>query len=516
MVGVFKVYSTLMYIYMLENGCILVLSCSKEKYEKERFKQWGSSIKFLAESVQIFYLFGKSTRKPIIPEHRNTHVIIAECGDNYEDIPLKMYYGYQFLRNFNFDFIIKIDETINITDYNIFYNTVRKEISDCDYLGMVRVIGNEDFNKTTFCMWHQNRTYDKRFFFTPSIIFEIPFAGGPAYAINSRALKLLSKEYFIASLYEDYALGYNLYNKGIRARSSSLIGTSIILDDVADDSDGFPRVTVYMNTKHFMDTHIHNHSIKRYDCSVDVMGGLGNQLFQIAAALSYAIDHDMNLTLIPRRSLRNDFYWDTMLKSFSHLVGSVESETKYIEKSFSYNIIPYEGKDIHLQGYFQSYKYINSIRKIFRNKLHFSETIQENIKKYNITKNHVIVHARRGDYVKFHDTYTCIDETYYINAFEEICKYIDSPRFILISDDKEFWSSTSFSSREDCIIVNEDELTTFYLMMNSHNFIIANSTFSWWGAYLSDAKYVIAPKKWFGAKGPQDWADIYDPAWKLL
>jgi hypothetical protein len=501
---------------MADNGCLLILSCSKEKYEKERFKQWEGSVQYLANTIQVFYLFGKSERLPVIPQHPNTHMIIADCGDNYEDIPLKMYYGYQYLRNLTFDFIIKIDETINITDYTKFFDTVRSEIASCDYLAIVRQIGNEDFNRTTFCMWHQNRTHDKRFFFTPSVIFEIPFAGGPAYAISSRALKELRKEYFIASLYEDYALGYNLYNMGIRVRSSSLIGSPVIIDDVADDSNGFPRVTVYINTKHAMDTHINNHAIKRYTCSIDIMGGLGNQLFQLATSLSYAIQHDMTLRVIPRLTTRNIFYWDTLFKSFAHLVSDTPQENVYKEKKFSYNIIPTTENNIHLQGYFQSPKYCSAICKLLKNMLYFSESVKESYNKYNITANHVIVHARRGDYLSLNEFHPTLDETYYTDAFTEMQRRIESPVFLLISDDKDFWNSTSFSKRDDCMIISEDEITTLYLMINSHNFIIANSTFSWWGAFLSQAKNVIAPAKWFGPKGPQDWHDIYAPGWTIL
>jgi hypothetical protein len=63
------------------------------------------------------------------------------------------------------------------------------------------------------------------------------------------------------------------------------------------------------------------------------------------------------------------------------------------------------------------------------------------------------------------------------------------------------------------ILAGEDDVHTLVLLMHFKYFIIANSTFSWWAAWLSQAERVYAPAHWFGPKGPQQYEDIYDPSW---
>jgi hypothetical protein len=82
---------------------------------------------------------------------------------------------------------------------------------------------------------------------------------------------------------------------------------------------------------------------------------------------------------------------------------------------------------------------------------------------------------------------------------------------IFISDDKE-WCKENFNG---IVSPFDDEIDDLILMMNCDNNIIANSSFSWWGAYLNQNpnKVVIGPKKWFGPYGPQDQDDIIPPNW---
>ena len=84
--------------------------------------------------------------------------------------------------------------------------------------------------------------------------------------------------------------------------------------------------------------------------------------------------------------------------------------------------------------------------------------------------------------------------------------------FLLISDDIPFLSNIPDESQ----IVDLDDIQTMKLMSKYRHFIIANSTFSWWGSVFGRAKMVIAPKIWFGPKGPQDWQDIYEDNWLVI
>jgi hypothetical protein len=247
-------------------------------------------------------------------------------------------------------------------------------------------------------------------------------------------------------------------------------------------------------------------------CIINVFGGLGNQLFQISVAISYCYMNDMELLIKPGNNER-PYYWENILSPFRSRLTN-ESFEKYSEPFFSYSKIPTFDKNIELAGYFQSSKYFSGI-SCFKNMLIFPDGIRQYIiEKYGsiLTKEHVIVHARRGDYLKYQKIHTNLDDTYYKNAVENIKQSIPNPRFILISDDINYWKDKNF---DNAIYFNENEIVTLWLMMNSSNLIIANSTFSWWGAYLSGGK-VVAPKEWFGPEGPQDWNDIYEPGWTLL
>jgi hypothetical protein len=144
--------------------------------------------------------------------------------------------------------------------------------------------------------------------------------------------------------------------------------------------------------------------------------------------------------------------------------------------------------------------------------LSFPDNIREYITEtYGpLTNEHVIVHARRGDYLLKKDFHTNLDHTYYTKALAYMKERIPNAKFIFISDDIHYWKE----SFNNAIYFNESDIITLWLMMNSSNLIIANSTFSWWGAYLSGGE-VVAPKEWFGPEGPSS-KDIYEPSWILL
>ena len=499
----------------------MVLACTKEKYTEERFKNWETGISKIADKIPIFYLFGKSTVTPTIPTHKNVSMIVADCGDNYEDIPLKIYYGVQYLRNFSFSYIVKIDENLMLNDPLKFIEIVNKEMYDTDYMSMSSVLGTNNINKTHLSTWHQMRTHDKRFMFLPSIVYELPYASGPAYAISKKAADIVKKEYFMSSMFEDYAMGYNLYNHNIFVSKSSIINSGIIYDPGVLEVRSFPRLNVPINTKPQMDAHISRLAYTRSNYYIYIFGGLGNQLFQIATGLAYAIRNEGTLQLctMPLNHNGRSYYWDSLLiKCKPHLTSETPSPT-YKEPAFSYKEIPNSETPVVLWGYFQSAKYFKDIVPAMKYMLSFPNSSMPNIiKKYGdiCTPNHVIVHARRGDYMSAIDYHGVMTTDYYMAAKEEMKRRVSDPTFVLISDDMEYWKSSDIFKDEKTVFFDDTDIQTLSLMINSHNFIIANSTFSWWGATMSRSTNIIAPKQWFGPKGPQDWSDIYDPAWTLL
>jgi len=246
-------------------------------------------------------------------------------------------------------------------------------------------------------------------------------------------------------------------------------------------------------------------------CILKVYGGLGNQLFQIAAAMAYCEETGKELQLVPCDGNRRTYYWNSLLSGFADkIIHETPASTPiYKEVGFSYTSIPHLNGNIVLDGYFQSSKYFGHKHRDFINWPLSPSTI-------NVGPKTVIVHARRGDYLANEWNklvHGPLPESYYKLAFDIMLKQLgDDAEFILISDDNSYWSF-DFLKDLKTTIFNGNDIETLALMKQCNNFIIANSTFSWWGAYLAKATNVIAPNRWFGIRGPQDWHDIYEPSW---
>lgn len=135
-------------------------------------------------------------------------------------------------------------------------------------------------------------------------------------------------------------------------------------------------------------------------------------------------------------------------------------------------------------------------------------------------ENTVSVHVRRGDYQSpaFIDTLgKCCDIGYYIRAIDYMKKQVDSPRFVVFSDDME-WAKSNLPLNNAIYVVHNtgaDSWQDMYLMSLCKHNIIANSSFSWWGAWLNEneKKIVIAPEYWWG-----DWKckDVVPDSWMCL
>lgn len=175
-------------------------------------------------------------------------------------------------------------------------------------------------------------------------------------------------------------------------------------------------------------------------------------------------------------------------------------------------------------GYFQNEKYFATIRddilKAFTLKTPIDEKNQAILEVVKNT-NSVSLHVRRGDYVtlesanKFHGT--CSLE-YYQKAIEYVEKYVKNPHFFLFSDDIE-WVVKNLKIEHPCTIVDFNQEKDYFdlnLMKHCKHNIVANSSFSWWGAWLNNnpQKIVIAPKKWIAKK--METCDIIPKEWIKL
>jgi hypothetical protein len=268
--------------------------------------------------------------------------------------------------------------------------------------------------------------------------------------------------------------------------------------------------------------------------SVNIMGGLGNQMFQVASAYCYAKQQNAKLQILPVKSPADDrresMYWETVLFRFQpFLTDKLPNMNAWRDKqSTMYEPIPpVQNQGLYLIGYYQSSKYFGNHKDEIKQLMRPTETqIEKSKEKHEyLIKNKdrvVVIHARRTDYLKdggkFHGP---LEYEYYEQATTMICKKLQDPIFLLTSDDNMYWINgiqkiPALQTNEFHILEGENEIDSLTLLQQFHHYIIANSTFAWWFVWLAEAKTVIAPKRWFGPTGPQVNDDIYEPGWIKL
>jgi hypothetical protein len=269
---------------------------------------------------------------------------------------------------------------------------------------------------------------------------------------------------------------------------------------------------------------------------IDFAGGLGNQLFQYATAR--ALKGEKDLLLFDADNYKNDYLNRKFALEGFKVKGTVVSG-RYVKKLFTpktrlnqfvdalglFNLIQEDTYRLQpniqdrvsmfttIRGFWQSDKYFTRVR---------AELLRELVPKlvperppYLVQKNTVAVHVRRTDYLNDH-RYGFIGEMYYRNAIEHMKRSLQNPLFIFFSDDLE-WCKRHFGE-QDCLFADSndwlDDHLQLYLIAQCCHQIIANSSFSWWGAWLNqnDKKIVIRPAKPF-----QDESFLYEshypPEW---
>jgi hypothetical protein len=260
---------------------------------------------------------------------------------------------------------------------------------------------------------------------------------------------------------------------------------------------------------------------------VKLIGGLGNQLFQIAAAYAHARRTGGKLQL----SNDVDFgkgrpsYFTTFLHQCKASIGSAPSGPTYREPYFHYAPIPKEVQSIF--GYYQSSRYFADVSGDVH-RLFDPHPMIKNVTaaKYGVylteegKANTVIVHIRRGDYMTASNTriHGILTPLYYRAAMKHFRDTLGpSTQFLLFSDDYNYCEATYKDDLGVTCINEPNEAVALHFMSQFRHYIISNSSFSWWAAYLGEpATTVIAPDRWFGPGGPQDYEDIYEPGWLRL
>jgi hypothetical protein len=294
--------------------------------------------------------------------------------------------------------------------------------------------------------------------------------------------------------------------------------------------------------------------------------GLGNQMFQYAAGLYYAHAHNAALRMAidrpqkaishgsPRPFLLSHFAisapyceltrFEELLLLTEHRrlksVGGAIVQRAILEKGLRLQIVaegiehrfrfqaalPIETRvrTIYLVGYWQVHNIAEAMATQIRREFAFRDPPNgknlELLRRINNTKNSVSLHIRRGDYTLAAEGNVALPIGYYSRAIAHLKRSLHGPTFFVFSDDIEFARrtlsreiSTVFVDHNDSFSAHED----LRLMSSCHHHIIANSTFSWWGAWLGTAatKIVIAPRRWMVGNCPLI-NDLFPSAWRLL
>ena len=236
---------------------------------------------------------------------------------------------------------------------------------------------------------------------------------------------------------------------------------------------------------------------------------LGNQLFQLANAISYGKRYNEKV------SIPNWGYSWFFAGDFSPTSDLDTRKLLWSEPGFSYTPIP-KGATL-LEGYYQSEKYFFDNKKEILEMFSFKEEVIDRVYKdyKEILSNNrpkVSMHLRRGDYLNWPKHHPVLDVTYFSNS-KKI--FPDNSLFLVFSDDPE-WCKTNFPTGDYIFIEGQKDYEDLCLMSLCDHNCIANSTFSWWGAWLNKNpdKIVVSPENWFGpAYSHFNTGDLHCPGW---
>lgn len=257
--------------------------------------------------------------------------------------------------------------------------------------------------------------------------------------------------------------------------------------------------------------------MKKIFFTTNLMGGLGNQMFQIAHAYAQSKKHNVDLFFKSKS--------DTHLQGFdaSKYVNNVYKKLSFnndikvdtiIHSEWKFNsILVNPNYSTEFRGYYQSsknfYGYDDEIIEIFYPNENYLDKIKKIFPSIS-EENNVIIHIRRGDYLKFKEIHPSIDISYIKKCLSEIENY---NKIFIVTDDKN-WVKSNLDF--ECTIVEGlDDYEEMWLITQFPNVIMSNSTFSWWGSFLNKIpnKKIFVPSLWFGPKGEKHIEDLYEKDW---
>lgn len=258
------------------------------------------------------------------------------------------------------------------------------------------------------------------------------------------------------------------------------------------------------------------------------MGQLGNQMFQYAATKGIAKKIGTDFTIPNHREividglgnrLRIELFDVFSLKLNSCATLNISSDGYVQETNFNFSPEFFKldpAKNTSLLGYFQTEKYFKHIEDEIRQDFTFQEKyITECADIVEQFDNPIALHIRRGDFLINSANHANLPIGYYEAALQQF----DDDRQVVIFSDDPSWCKEQSIFADDRFLVSEGNSSyhDLYLISKCSDFIIANSTFSWWGAWLANTGKVVAPSLWFGPNNAdKNIEDLYCDGWVIL
>ncbi len=247
-----------------------------------------------------------------------------------------------------------------------------------------------------------------------------------------------------------------------------------------------------------------------------LMGGLGNQMFQISKALSEGFENNIDVkfkkeAFIPMEGNQPSKYENNIFRNIKFEdYSDVPLQIDEVSWEYRDNGVFYY-KPVKYYGYFQSSKNFKSqtekIKTCFLPTEEFIEKIK-NLYPKIFDKESVAIHVRRGDYLTVSEILPVIDKTYIDECLRQIEEYSN---IFIFSNDKE-WCKENLNYNNSVVVEGLEDYEELWMMSLCNNNIMSNSSFSWWGSYLNENidKQVYVPSIWFGPKGEKNYLDIYE------
>ena len=282
--------------------------------------------------------------------------------------------------------------------------------------------------------------------------------------------------------------------------------------------------------------------------TVRLFGGLGNQLFQYFAGLDLSLKTSSQLKVDARwieASYSQDesdirdfrFLKDTPIITKSDsgeidfrlerlktkIAGKSQAGTKFFGLNVPNNPgfieINYLNPGVELRGYYQSYKYFDTVYRTLGKQdwsLEIESRLFLNFKNQLDAAPFIAVHVRGGDYLKKTNIYHKLDATYYANALTRLKSELGEIRIFVFSDDTEY-AKDILKNVPNLEFLDQEGMRAseaMILMSLAQGIVIANSTFSFWSAMINTGKLIVAPKYWF--KDTEVDMNLYPPSWIIL